>query len=288
MARVAYPSPWDAGIDVAQSEDTSGTSPVAASSSPLLEFRDVAFSYPGQPTQTLKGITFELDARSFTAIVGRSGCGKSTLLNIISGFLRPDEGTCRFRQEDVRGPSPDRLPIFQDDGLWPWWTVLQNVLLRARIVQHGWGNDADARERAVALLVQTGLCGDVTEYFPKQLSVGMRKRVELARALFARPDLLVADEPFASVDANTRASLLRDLRELWKSSGATFLVATHDLHDALFLAERILVMAPQAPSRIVTSVVNPFQGDGLAQRHDSAEYYRLYDGLRAWMLSDHD
>lgn len=218
----------------------------------ILEVNNLSFRYTPEPQLVLSSVTFGLTRGSLTAIVGRSGCGKSTLLNILAGFLEPTTGVCTFRGHPVVGPEPSRIPIFQEDALWPWWTALENVLLQNRLS----GVDkAAATKHAADLLQRVGVPKPAHSQYPKQLSLGMRRRVEIARALFAQPQLLLADEPFSSVDIHTREALHQFILNVWEQKQLTALFATHDLHEALFLATEIAIMSPTLPSTVLKYLV---------------------------------
>jgi ABC-type nitrate/sulfonate/bicarbonate transport system ATPase subunit len=250
----------------------------------FLEISGLCFRYTEKDEWVLENLALELCSGSFTALVGRSGCGKTTLLNVILGFLKPERGKCWFQGKRISGPNASRIPIFQEDGIWPWWSAIDNVLLSAYI-DHGEITDKD-RRKAVEMLELVGLPKKTHMKYPKELSMGMRRRVELARALYREPDLLIADEPFGSVDVETRESLHELVEGIWRDRGMTILFSTHDLREAMYLASNILVLRSEAPSRVVDSVFNPLQGTATAEHGRSSEYFGIYERLREAMRGD--
>lgn len=200
----------------------------------------------GGRMQALGPLAFDAADGQFLCLVGPSGCGKSTLLQIVSGLDRDFEGAVRF--EPPVGPDAPLGYVFQAPRLMPWLTVLENVRLVA-------SQAALAEARPEALLAQMGL-GDALETFPNRLSGGMQRRVALARAFVNRPRRLLLDEPFVSLDAPVAARLRETLLDLWRESGATVVFVTHDLREALFLADRILFLTP-SPGRVALDWTNP-------------------------------
>jgi NitT/TauT family transport system ATP-binding protein len=200
----------------------------------------------GNGLLALEAVDLALPAGSFTAIVGPSGCGKSTLLRIVAGMVAPSTGRCG------RGGGTPAF-VFQEPALLPWRTVDGNAALLMEL--ENWSPDA-RRTRAAEVLQQVGL-GGFGHAYPHELSGGMRMRLSLARALALRPDLLLLDEPLAAVDELTRDLLQEQLSQLWQEAGFTGVLVTHNVHEALFLAERVVVMAPR-PGRVVRVFDVPF------------------------------
>ncbi len=190
-------------------------------------------------------ISLEVAAGEFVSILGPSGCGKSTLLYIIGGFVAPSSGSVAVRGQAVTGPGPDRGPVFQEFALFPWKTVLGNVTYGLR--QRGVGR-REARERARSLLAMVHLQG-YENFYPKQLSGGMKQRVAIARTLAYEPTILLMDEPFGALDAHTRTRLQNDLLEIWERDRKTVLFVTHSVEEAVFLSDRVAVMT-RSPGRI--------------------------------------
>lgn len=202
-------------------------------------------SAQGTEQAALSDVSLEIAAGEFVCLVGPSGCGKTTLINILAGFETPTSGTLHIDGLPVKGPSPDHIMIFQDYGLYPWKTVLNNVLfgLQARNVPA-----AEARERALATLDMVGLL-QAADKHPHKLSGGMRQRVVIARALAVEPSVLFMDEPFAALDAFTRLHLQDELLRIWQEKRPTVVFVTHDLDEAIALGQRVVLMAPN-PGRI--------------------------------------
>ncbi|MFE5620960.1 ABC transporter ATP-binding protein [Streptomyces virginiae] len=194
----------------------------------------------------------ELPAGSFTALLGPSGCGKSTVLGAVAGFVPPTTGRVTAGSRPVRGPGPDRGVVFQHYALFPWRTARGNVefaLKRLGLPR------AERRRRALEALAEVGLA-DGTDKYPAQLSGGMQQRVALARALAAEPEVLLMDEPFGALDALTRTRMQRLLRELWQRRGTTVLFVTHDIDEALALAQRVVVLGG-TPGRVLADHAVP-------------------------------
>ena len=203
--------------------------------------------------QVLDDVTFEMGKGDFVALLGPSGCGKSTLLFLVAGLLTPVRGSIYRDEIPVDGPGPDRSMVFQDDAVFPWYKVAQNVEygLRVKGVEKG-----ERQARAQDYIDLVGLTGR-EDAFPFQLSGGMRKRVDVARALAAEPDVLLMDEPFASLDAMTKTRLQTEFLRIWEETRTTVLFVTHDVEEALFLSQRVLVMSTQ-PGRLFYELEVPF------------------------------
>jgi NitT/TauT family transport system ATP-binding protein len=216
-------------------------------SAPKLAVRGIrkAFERRGQTMTVLDDITFEIEAGAFFVVVGPSGCGKTTLLRIVQGLDAPTSGTVLLSGRPLTGPGADRGFVFQHDSLFPWRTVLQNVML---------GNEMKGRPRKAAesvardIIALVGLAGFESHY-PHELSGGMRQRVNLARALAVDPDILLMDEPFAALDAITREAMQQELIRIVAQTGKTVLFITHQIDEAVLLADRIAVFSPR-PGRL--------------------------------------
>jgi NitT/TauT family transport system ATP-binding protein len=201
----------------------------------LLAMRNVTFAFPGWPP-TVDGVELRVEEGAFHCLVGRSGCGKTTLLKLAAGLLVPDSGSVVFK--GGTGGARDIGFVFQSPNLLEWQRVIDNVLLPVSL-QHR--PSQDERAAAFALLEQLGLAAHAQKY-PRQLSGGQQSRVALARALILRPALLLLDEPFAALDAITREELQRDLLQMCRRQGTSVLFVTHDISEAVYLADRIDVV----------------------------------------------
>ena len=192
------------------------------------------------------GVSFDVREGEFVAIVGPSGCGKSTLLNIIAGFERPDRGQVRINGVDRTGPSRNGIMISQHGSVFPWLTVHENLMFGLSGTRHG-----DKKGRADRYIDMVGLAGFEAAY-PHELSGGMLKRVEIARALVVKPEILYMDEPFSALDALMSLRMQTELRRILDEERHTVLLITHDVEEAIFLADRILVLSPR-PTTIQTT-----------------------------------
>jgi NitT/TauT family transport system ATP-binding protein len=211
-----------------------------------IELRDVAIHLPGKTRfEAVRHIGTRIEAGEFVSIIGPSGCGKSTLLNAVAGYLAPSGGSLRVDGEPVAGPGPDRGMVFQHSSLFPWKTALHNVAFGLKMSGIGRG---ERLERAAEFLDLVGLKGFADRY-PAQLSGGMQQRVEIARVLINDPRVVLMDEPFGALDAQTRERMQQLLLEIWGRLKPTVLFVTHDIDEALILADRVLVMTHR-PGRI--------------------------------------
>ncbi|WP_369722434.1 ABC transporter ATP-binding protein [Bradyrhizobium sp. LLZ17] len=193
----------------------------------------------------LSDISLTIEERAFVSILGPSGCGKSTLLYIVGGFVSPTSGTARIKGRTITGPGPDRGPVFQEFALFPWKTVLGNVMYGPR--QQGVGaTEVEVQSRA--LIEMVGLKG-YENFYPKELSGGMKQRVALARTLAYHPEVLLMDEPFGALDAHTRTRLQNDLLNIWERDRKTVLFVTHSVDEAVFLSDKVVMMS-KSPGRI--------------------------------------
>jgi NitT/TauT family transport system ATP-binding protein len=193
----------------------------------------------------ISDVTLNVADGEFVAVLGPSGCGKSTLLYIVGGFIPPSTGSVRVDGKPVTGPGPDRGPVFQEFALFPWKTVLGNVmygLIQQRVPRQ------EAETRAQALIDMVHLRG-YENFYPKELSGGMKQRVAIARTLAYRPSILLMDEPFGALDAHTRTRMQNELLEIWERDRKTVLFVTHSVEEAVFLSDRVVVMT-RSPGRL--------------------------------------
>jgi NitT/TauT family transport system ATP-binding protein len=197
----------------------------------------------------LSDISLNVDDGEFVSILGPSGSGKSTLLYIVGGFIAPSEGAVRVKGAPVTGPGPDRGPVFQEFALFPWKTVLGNVTYG---LEYQGVPRAEAAARAAALIEMVHLKG-YENFYPKELSGGMKQRVAIARTLAYRPSILLMDEPFGALDAHTRTQLQRELLDIWERDRKTVLFVTHSVEEAVFLSDRVVVLT-RSPGRVKTVI----------------------------------
>ena len=216
-----------------------------------LEVIGVSKSFPTAQgrLQVLDGIGFSQDRGEVLSIVGASGSGKTTLLRIVAGLDTPDDGMLRLNGREIDGPGPERSLIFQQFGLMPWLSVVENVLFG--LATSGLSKTEQA-DRANDAIGRVGLQG-FEDFHPKALSGGMQQRVGIARALAVGPRLLLCDEPFASVDAMTRQTMQTDLLNIVTREGVTVLLVTHDIEEALFLGDRVVVFSSR-PARVIEEI----------------------------------
>src|SRR5438477_3976105 len=209
---------------------------------PYIEGRkvNVVFRPPNRmPVRALLGFDIDVQEGEFLSIVGPSGCGKSTFLNVLLGLLKPDSGDVLIRGKKITGPSSDRAMVFQEFGLLPWRTVQHNIELGLELKRTAASKRRHIAERLVSLV---GLIG-FENHYPHELSGGMKQRVGLARALATDPDVLLMDEPFAALDAQTRDLMQVELLRIWREARKTVLFVTHQIDEAIYLSDRVMVMS---------------------------------------------
>jgi len=227
-----------------------------AGNGPALSLRGLSKTFTEQKTgnalEVLDGIDLDIEAGTLTCIVGPSGCGKTTLLRLIGGLEMPTRGEVLFEGAPVEGPGPERGMVFQEYALFPWRTVLKNVSFGLEI--EGMPRD-EARRKADGYLETVGLTGHY-ELYPRELSGGMKQRVAIARTLAVEPRILLMDEPFASLDAQTRNSMQEFLVDLWQRTGTTVVFVTHSVDEAVFLGQDIIGLS-RRPAEVVSRFKNP-------------------------------
>lgn len=208
------------------------------------------------PIQALQDVSFQVHEGDFLCVIGPSGCGKSTTLRLIAGFEEPTEGEVLLDGERIKEPGPDRAMVFQDlNQLFPWKTTLKNVLYPLQ-VNRLYQNETERLAVAKRYLRMVGLEEQFDHAFPHQLSGGMKQRVAIARALALDPKVLLMDEPFGSVDAQTRTTLQEELLRIWTATKKTIIFVTHNIEEAILLGTRIIVFGTN-PGRIVQLFDNP-------------------------------
>ena len=244
---------------------------------PKIAIRDVFKRFDGAPVNALEGINLDIRANEFVTFVGASGCGKSTLLRTIGGLEVQSSGDLLVDGQAVTGPGIDRAMVFQHYSLYPWMTVCQNIKFCRQLAAHTEGrtsSDVEAADgRADALLRLMGL-ETMGHAWPNQLSGGMQQRVAIARALMGRPDIVLMDEPFGALDAQTREVMHDLIRYVHKLEKATIVFVTHDVEEALYLGDRVVLMAPR-PGRIDTIYEVPFGELRTQDLKHAPEFVRL-------------
>ena len=222
----------------------------------------------------LEDINFSMQSGEFVTFVGSSGCGKSTLLRLIAGLDHPSGGRIQVDGSPVEGPGPDRGMVFQKYSLYPWLNAADNVAFGMRLQGM---TSADVRNRTAYFLEVVGL-QDAATKLPRELSGGMQQRVAIARALATNPSVLLLDEPFGALDLQNRETMQEFLLQLWQRTGLTVLLITHDVEEALVLAQRVHVLAPN-PGRIIRSLDVTLDKSDLDQLRLSAEFLQLRRSL---------
>lgn len=190
----------------------------------------------GKPKFVLENVNLDVVDGEFICILGKSGCGKSTLLNLLAGYLKPDKGRIVVNGKEIDGPSEDRGVVFQQHALFPWYTVRKNIEFGLRLK-----NRKDAAVVADRLILMIGL-EDYQDAYPSELSGGMAQRVGIARALAPNPALLLMDEPLGALDALTREAIRQELTRIWQLSGKTIVFITHSVPEAVYLADRVVIL----------------------------------------------
>ncbi|MBD2562349.1 MULTISPECIES: nitrate ABC transporter ATP-binding protein [Nostoc] len=242
----------------------------------FLVIEGVSKIYPTSegPYTVLDGVDLKVREGEFVCIIGHSGCGKSTLLNMVSGFNTPTDGIVLLQDKPITEPGPDRMMVFQNYCLLPWLSVFDNVYLAVDSV---FPKKPQAEKRAIVRehLAMVGLT-EAADKKPNQLSGGMKQRVAIARALSIRPQVLILDEPFGALDAITKEELQEELLQIWREHQVTVLMITHDIDEALFLADRVVMMT-NGPSAHIGEILNiPFSRPRNRRRiMEDPEYYNL-------------
>lgn len=245
---------------------------------PIFEINSLkkTFHINGSSRKVLDGVNFSVNKGEMICILGRSGCGKSTILKILAGFLPPSSGEILLNGTPVTDPGPDRCVVFQEDTLFPWLTVKENIAfgLKCRIK-----NKKDLDNAVERFLSLVGL-SEFGNYLPREISGGMKQRVALARVLILEPEVLLMDEPFASLDAQTREEMQNFLLSLWKNLSHTIIFVTHDVTEAVTLADRILLMDKNS-GRIREEIRVDLTRPRKREKSDFLFFSRkLYKGLR--------
>ncbi len=243
----------------------------------LLELQGVCLTYhtKNKETPAIKDLTFSVKRGEFTAIIGPSGCGKTSIMTLISGLMPASGGKIIIDGEPVVKPSDKIGYMLQKDELFPWLTIMKNVMLPLEIKKKS--NDK-AKEYVTTLLEKYGL-KEFADYYPNQLSGGMRQRAALIRTLAASPELLLLDEPFSALDYQTRLSVCNDVHKIIKTEGKTALLVTHDISEALSLADKIVVLTDR-PSRVKNSYELDFDKElSPLKRRENKEFSQWFETL---------
>ncbi|CAN1209395.1 nitrate ABC transporter ATP-binding protein [Tumidithrix helvetica PCC 7403] len=226
---------------------------------PFLTFESVSKVYntPRGDFTVLEGIDLTVYESEFVCVIGHSGCGKSTLLNMVSGFTKPTHGEVRLQSKLISKPGPDRMVVFQNYSLLPWKTAYENIYLAVKTV---YPDKSKVEKHRIVMenLEMVGLL-EAANKKPKQLSGGMRQRVSIARALSIRPQVLILDEPFGALDVMTREELQEELLTIWREHRVTVMMITHDIDEAIFLSDRIVMMTNGPAAQIGEIVEVPFE-----------------------------
>jgi bicarbonate transport system ATP-binding protein len=254
---------------------TAATSAATASQPPLLRFEQLSKVYatPRGPYPVLESINLEVNRGEFVCVIGHSGCGKSTLLNMVSGFATPSSGQVLLDGQPILKPGPDRMVVFQGYALLPWMTAYDNVYLAIDSVQPTISAH-QKREIAMEHLAMVGLTAAADKRIT-MLSGGMKQRVAIARALSIRPEVLILDEPFGALDAITKEELQEELLNIWNTQKCTVLMITHDIDEALFLADRLVMMTNGPAASIGEVLTIDFQRP--RHREDMMEDPKYYE-----------
>ena len=245
-------------------------------SNPFLLIEDACKVYPTPkgPYTVLQSVNLTVHEGEFICVIGHSGCGKSTLLNMVAGFTKPSSGKVLLNSQPITQPGPDRMMVFQNYALLPWLTAFENIYLALNAV---FPNKSKAEKSAIVRdhLALVGLT-EAGDKKPTQISGGMKQRVAIARALAIRPQVLILDEPFGALDAITKEELQEELLKIWNERRCTVLMITHDIDEALFLADR-LVMMTNGPAANIGEIMNiPFPRPRDRSRiMEDPEYYKL-------------
>lgn len=243
---------------------------------PFLSLENVAKVYPTPkgPYTVLQDVNLNVAEGEFICLIGHSGCGKTTLLNMVSGFATPSSGYVTLHNRPITGPGPDRMVVFQNYALLPWLSALENIYLAVDAV-HPQKSRPEKMAIAREHLALVGLT-DAADKCPPQLSGGMKQRVSIARALAIRPEVLILDEPFGALDAITKEELQEELLKIWNDHRCTVLMITHDIDEALFLADRLVMMTNGPAAQIGEILTIPFPRPRQRERiMEDPEFYRL-------------
>jgi len=243
-----------------------------------IDVRDLGIRFPtrGGSMEAVQSVSLHVKPGEFVSLIGPSGCGKSTLLNAVAGFITPTSGTMTVDDQGISGPGPDRGVVFQQYSLFPWMTVRKNVEFGLKM--HGMQR-AERERQARTLLGLAGLLS-FENHYPDQLSGGMKQRVGIVRALATSPQVLLMDEPFGALDAQTRVVMQEILTNMWQRLRISVLFITHDIDEAIFLSDRIYVMTAR-PGRIKAEIAVPLPRPRTPEMMASTAFITLVQQVRA-------
>jgi len=260
------------------------STPVATAAEPYLTLENVSKTYPTPKGDypVLRDINLSVNEGEFVCLVGHSGCGKTTLLNMVSGFAQPTSGSVKLKGQPITAPGPERMVVFQGYALLPWLTVYENVYLAVQSV-FPQKSQSEKHQIVEEHLNLVGL-GEAAQKYPPQISGGMKQRVAIARALAIRPEVLILDEPFGALDAITKEELQEELLRIWDEHRCTVLMITHDIDEALFLADRLVLMT-NGPAATIGQVISiPFPRPRDRERIlEDPQYYRLRNSVLSYL-----
>lgn len=246
----------------------------------ILENITLEFKSSKKILTALKNISLEIEENEFISIIGHSGCGKTTLLNLIAGFLKPTAGSLQFEGKNILGPTSERVIVFQEDAVFPWLTVEKNIAYGLDAIGI---NEIEKNDAVNKYLDLIGL-KSFANFYPKDLSGGMKKRVDLARAYAVNPKVLLMDEPFGSLDAYTRQNMQSQLLNLWDEEMKTIIFVTHDISEAIFMADRVILMSP-CPGRVHQVFTIPFERPRNQKIKKSSEFLAIQSKIEELLHS---
>lgn len=243
----------------------------------FLEIENLVKSYPtsdDEPLVILDGIDLTIAEDEFISVIGHSGCGKSTLLKIVAGLESPTTGVVRLEGQEIRKPGADRMMVFQQYSLLPWLTVQENVRLAVDEVLKK-ASSVEKKQIVSEHLAMVNLTAAANKY-PDELSGGMKQRVGIARALATRPKMLLMDEPFGALDALTRGKLQRQVLDIWEQHRQAVMMITHDVDEAIYMSDRIILMTNGPKAKIGEIIEVPFKHPrNLPEMRETKEYYEV-------------
>lgn len=247
----------------------------------IIEMKDVSLEYSskGRKTKALSKINLRINRSDFAVILGPSGCGKTTLLNLIAGFIKPLKGEVLKDGKRIERAGKDRGVVFQSANLYPWLNVRENIGFPLKIQ----GYSKTEREKLVKKYLEKIELSPHSLHYPEELSGGMKQRVALARTLITKPDVVLLDEPFGALDAITKSAMHRFIRKMWAKEGKTFLLITHDIDEALKIANRVFVMQ-RNPGRIVKEFRPSYYERLLENASVNVEEEEEYRGMKREIL----